>query len=477
MLKAALPILLISLGMSTQVALCADEGSLDTMWSDPSVTKKAAGDESKTTAALCSLESLNHSDLIKSGGWPGIGPFKPDNGGFVDAGQNRLDIQSNNNKVTAAELRLNNQPKQTALVNLEMSTDFLLESLGAKAARISDFNSQFEKAKLKVLQSSKADPLNLSAGSYMVNLHPEADGSSADKYSFVIKVSGKDVSPDIVFHQAAQPATTEPPAATESTPAKVATSTRPTDWSQPAPNETTASTPVTAPPTRPKQTTTTAISTPSNLNFTIETKPKTTARTTTPSAPAKTGESAEDNNGWGTTKPAGKTAIASVTPTPVTPHTVPTTEQPEDTSGSGKEDLKTKFADIILNWQNVKKTAVRQKDTTELPQVLSDKALRKQSDAVKWLMDNKKYYEMTPKGVVVDKVVDLGKGQKYSVYAEVKEYSKYIDELTGKTIKITDDTYNVNYTVEKVGDRWFISDSALANTKTIANPGKTPIKK
>jgi hypothetical protein len=91
-------------------------------------------------------------------------------------------------------------------------------------------------------------------------------------------------------------------------------------------------------------------------------------------------------------------------------------------------------------------------------------------------MTNKKYYEMTPKGVVVDRVVDLGKGLKYSVYAQVKEYSKYMDDLTNQTLKITDDTYSVNYTVEKVGDRWFISDSAVANTTKTA-PGKTPNKR
>lgn len=90
----------------------------------------------------------------------------------------------------------------------------------------------------------------------------------------------------------------------------------------------------------------------------------------------------------------------------------------------------------------------------------------RQSDAIKWLQTNHKYYDMNPRTVVVDRFVDIVKGQKYAVYAQVKESSKYMDEPTGQVIKDSEDTYNVNYTIEKSGDKWLISDSSIVGQPT-----------
>ncbi len=81
--------------------------------------------------------------------------------------------------------------------------------------------------------------------------------------------------------------------------------------------------------------------------------------------------------------------------------------------------------------------------------MLAGKALIRQTDAVKWLVNNHKYYEMNPKGVVVDQFAALAPAKKYMVAAQVHEAYKFIDEPTGKVLKEVDDVNKVNYTIEK----------------------------
>lgn len=430
------------------------DGSLDPMWTDPGVTIKTSGvaaDQASASAPMCSLEALKQSELMKKGGWPGIGPFKPDGSEYVDPGQNRLKFESSKDKVTSAELRLNNQAKSTALFNLEMTADFLLESLGAKAARISDFNGQLEKSKAKLLTSSETSPLNLCAGSYLVDVHPEPEKSGPDKYAFIIHISSKDASSDLLKHVSAgapnEPtetgwqAHTSAPAVAVATLPKISTTKTVTER---------------APVNRPPLT-----STAPSLNFGIETG---VSKSPVKSAPATTAKSsAETTSVTAVTTTASTAATTSSPPQPAT--------APETVEATGNQtapvSLKDTFRDVINGWQKLKKVAVRQKDTSELSTVLSGRALVRQSDAIKWLVANHKYYDMNPKGTVVDRFVELNKGQKYAVYAQVREASKYIDEPTGQVIKDSDDVYNVNYTIEKVADKWLISDSAIVNP-----PGK-----
>ncbi len=457
----ALSLTVISSFVACGAAFAADsDPSLDQMWTDPAVTEKKAASASTEapaqafsgSAPLCSVDSLRQSALIKTGGWPGIGPFKGDGNDYVDAGQNRLKLESSKDKITSAELRLTNQNKNTAIFNLEMSADFLLESLGAKEARISDFNGQLEKSKSQLLQSSEAAPLNLSAGSYLVYMHPEVDKASADKYSFVIKVSSKDASSDLIKrHSSGSVASANPSAATQMD------TTTENGWETTKP--TTTKTPT--PPTISTPTTTrTTIATTPGLNFGIET-PKTTIVTTPKTTPTKSASTVPPRT-TPTTPRAAETA---------TPETTEPTTPDQSSAPSAPVTLKDTFRDVIFGWQKLKKVAVRQRDTSELSTVLSGRALVRQSDAIKWLQTNKKYYDMNPKSVVVDRYTETVKGQKYAVYAQVKESSKYMDEPTGQVIKDSEDTYNVNYTIEKLGDKWLISDSAI-----VTQPNKSTTK-
>jgi hypothetical protein len=153
------------------------------------------------------------------------------------------------------------------------------------------------------------------------------------------------------------------------------------------------------------------------------------------------------------TPPPVKPAPTAKPVAPATPAAHPATEG----------QLKEQFVSLISSWQKIKKAAVRNKDAQELPNVLAGKALIRQADAVKWLTTNHKYYEMTPKGVTVDQYAELAP-KKYMVSAQVHEAYKFIDEPTGKVLKDVDDINKVNYTIEKIGGKWVITDSALLSS-------------
>jgi len=145
---------------------------------------------------------------------------------------------------------------------------------------------------------------------------------------------------------------------------------------------------------------------------------------------------------------------------------VPSDSVASRTAAASTDRLKEAFLDTINRWQKLKRIAVRQRQTKDLALVLSGKALTRQSDAIKWLTTNHRYYEMTPKGVTVDSYEEIVGGQRYAVYAQVKEFSKFMDDSTNQVIKTSDDVYNVNYTMEKVGNEWFINDSSIVTSGT-----------
>lgn len=153
--------------------------------------------------------------------------------------------------------------------------------------------------------------------------------------------------------------------------------------------------------------------------------------------------------------PGSEGTVAAATPEPKG------TESADTASSTAGDALKSRFVDVIKNWQKVKKGVVRNRNIEELSAALHGRALQRQTDAVKWLITNHKYYDMTPLGVVVYRYSELAAGTKYSVISQVKESSKLMDEASGKVLKETSDTYKVNYTIEKVGDKWLITDSAI----------------
>jgi hypothetical protein len=145
----------------------------------------------------------------------------------------------------------------------------------------------------------------------------------------------------------------------------------------------------------------------------------------------------------------------------------PAKTAPKVAAHADSAQLKAQFAELINGWQKVKKAAVRNRQTDDLASVLGGKALTRQTEAVKWLVSNHRYYDMNPKGVVVDQFTEIS-ANKYMVAAQVHEAYKFIDDQSGKVLREVDDVNKVNYTVEKQGNKWVITDSALlsaANSK------------
>jgi hypothetical protein len=140
-------------------------------------------------------------------------------------------------------------------------------------------------------------------------------------------------------------------------------------------------------------------------------------------------------------------------------------------------DLKTTFKDLVQNWQKIKRSAVKNRDISELPTVLSGHALQVQTGGIKWLSSKHQYYEMVPMAVEVNSVTEVVKDKKYSVIATVKESSKLYDDQNNQLLREAEDVYHVNYTVEKQGDKYVISDSSIIKLGQAADPDQAPAAK
>lgn len=394
----ALSVLMISTSAAVAAA-ATNDGSVDSMWMDqsqtvksteststpaPATTTSAAVVDENTIAPMCTLETFKNSTILSKGGWPGVGPFKPDvDNDFFDDHHNKIHVDVSGNQITRAELALKNRQSsgnaEKDLLDMQMHIDFLLEAVGIKAAKIQELNADLAKNK-EILLATDGSPLNLKIGRCSVTIEkkPGVDGGKLD---YLIAVNSLDANQQVLK----QHASTETPIV----------------------------------PAIP------SITAPSPTAVTKPTKP--------------------------VAKPATTTAAAPVS----------------------DSALKTQFAALINEWQRVKKGAVRNRQTEELATVLAGKALIRQSDAVKWLVTNHKYYDMSPKGVVVDQFAELAPAKKYMVSAQVHEAYKFIDEGSGKVLKEVDDINKVNYTVEKIAGKWVITDSALLAPPSKINKAST----
>jgi len=366
--------------------------SLDNLWADEAGAG-GGGASVSTFAPMCNLETFQNSPLVQKGGWPGVGPFKAGASGpyeMTDAGQNRLKLRVAADKVTEAEINLvKEKPTSRDFLDIEMTADFLLESVGAKAKRIKDVNTQMAQDKDAVLFKSEPRPLSWTAGRYLLSILRQGM-DKADRFNYRIRVNSRDISKDALKeHSVAQG-----------------------------------------------------------------------GESGAGSAPLPGGSTTGDGASGSASSTDGQIASASA-----------------GQAGTTSDALKDEFASLIRNWQRIKKMAVRQRQTGELPQVLSGRALIRQTDAVKWLLTNHRYYEMNLRGLTVDRYQEASPGSKYTVFAEVKESSKLYDDSSGQVLKDSEDTYKVTYTVEKIQDRWFITDSAIVSTSAASQanrpqPGK-----
>jgi hypothetical protein len=367
-------------------------------------------------SGLCSVTAFQNSDLLRTSAWPGVGPFTAESDNkYVDPQDNKLKLHVDGDHVTACELLLNNQNgSKQSILNLEMTCDFMLEALGAKGNKISEFNTYFEKNKDK-LASSKANSENqmkTSSGTYVIAL--AAGGQDSNSVLIQVISKNKVLTDAQSIASSISTAKAEP---VDETPMVASTGSTP------------PSTLAKAGITKTSSTKTSSVK-PTNL---------TTAITST-----KTGS-----------KPPEK---------PTKPETITPTEtvKAEPQQPTTKDPLRDELAGAIRSWQTIKKSALKDRNPAGLSKILSGALLQRQTDSIKALTESKHYYELTPKGVVVEKYTELSSSpQKYSVYAKVMELTKIMKDGATKPEKETDDTYNVNYTVERSGDHWTISNSLL----------------
>ena len=373
-------------------------------------------------SGLCSVSAFQNSDLLRTSAWPGVGPFTAESDNkYIDPQDNKLKLHIDGDHVTACELLLNNQNgSKQSILNLEMTCDFMLEALGAKGNKISEFNTYFEKNKDKIA-ASKANSENqvkTSSGTYTIALA----GAGPASNSVLIQVISKN-----------KVLTDEQSLASSISTAK----TEPTD-----------ETPVVA---------------------SVGSASSSTINSTTRSATAKAGitktSSVKPTNVTATTTTATTKTSSKPAVKPIKPETTVATTEPVKTEAqqpATKDPLRDELAGAIRSWQTIKKSALKDRNPAGLSKILSGALLTRQTDSIKALTESKHYYELTPKGVVVEKYTELSSSpQKYSVYAKVMELTKIMKDGATKPEKETDDTYSVNYTVERSGDHWTISNSLL----------------
>lgn len=344
---------------------------------------------------MCSLTDFKNSSLITKGGWPGVGPFKPDGANdFSDDRQNRVHVDLSSDQITRAEMTLASKQlsgnQQKDVLDMQMNIDFLLEAVGIKARKIQDLNSEIEKHKEALLKNDQ-NPLNLVAGRYSVNIEKRS-GSGGSGLDYVVVVNSLDADKKIIKQHSLSE--TKPPSANQ------------------------------------------------DARYIYQ---DTSNKVDTSSKPARIAM-----------KPPVVTSV--------------------DHSVTATSASKPQFAAVIGGWQKVKRGAVKNRQTEDLSSILSGKALVRQMDAIKWLVTNKKFYDMTPKGVTVDQFTEIVPSKKYAVLAQVREAYRFIDEPTGHVIKEVDDVNRVNYTIEKIDGKWLITDSSLLSTASILGKAATPNK-
>lgn len=399
-------------GGTTQNVLADEkEGSMDEVWSDTHSTSGSttAATTINATTSLpgnFSLKQLKSSDFVNLGSWPDLGPFEDtDNKDILkDKFDNKLTLSANEDTISSAQLELSkNQGKFEDKMRLQVALDFLLESLGAKSGDIATINHSIERDFEKIAQST-TEPVNVSAGPYLVAL---SKGASDQNAAFSLTVTK---APDIV------PATTTSTTDTSSTPA--------TDNSATA--TTTASTNTNTINgdnqiiRRPKNTNTLK---PADSKFSISTAPPTASGSNT-------------NTGAQRTPPPSKTK---------------------------DEVLRTQFENLVVGWQNIRRAVVKNRQTQNLTKILGGKALSVQSAAINSLLQHDIYFEFEPRSLKMTGFRQIVPDQKYEVDISIQERQKKFSAKTMKLLTDVEKDYRATYIVEKIRGAWLIIDFVLHN--------------
>ncbi len=330
-----------------------------------------------SSTPLPTIDAFAKSNFVQGTGWPGIGAFKPSSDGssLIDNSQNTIKLEvSEQKQITGVELQLVGASAHDFLA-VEMTTDFLLEAMGLKSARIADFNVALEKARVQIFGKAKASA-NFTVGRFRLAVKPDSDNNL-----LVLDLDSIDSGLDSGTDRQA----------TGVGPNSGRTLSKLGDWFK-------------------------------NVKA----------------------------------HPSNEDLPPAVAPPKVAPVQIP------KKTDSVKDNIK----ELVDNWQKIKRKAVKNRDVKELANVLTGHALAMQTGGIKWLSDHHKFYENDPKSVELGTITEVIKGEKFSVVATVREASKYYDDVTKQLLRDSEDTYVVNYTVEKQGNKYYISDSSIVKYQT-----------
>ncbi len=407
-----------------------------------------SNETSNFDAESCSLEAFLASDFIRTSVWPGIGPFHSASNetNLVDPSGNQLTYSALGKQINSCQLELRAGPNEAqSILNLQMSVDFLLEGLGAKPGQIHIVNTEVTKNS-KLLVGNNYNPVQTIISPLVVSFQNLGVSEGTDTSKYRVVVVNKNLSAGNVDHPQAEDQDF-PKAITSIDQYKHENIRKEEDTKEVAAGVPEVVINKPSAETVNKKTVTARANSTAKPWFQIEKTTKTEPKESKVEmikGSQITQENTENANG------ENQEVVEPVPKVVSTPKVLNKDEQ-----------LKKEFQDVIQNWQSLKKTAIKERKGDLLSQALAGKALIRQSDAIKWLVNNHKYYDMTPGGAQIEKIEALVSGKKYAVYAVVKEKTKFVDEATKQVLKETDDTYKVNYTIEKIGEHWLITDSAL----------------
>lgn len=403
--------------------------------------------------------SFLNSEFVRTSVWPGVGPFQQDTDNkLVDPTGNRLIYSLTGDQINTCQLEIRGGTSEAqSILNLQMSTDFLLESFGIKPAQIHAVNEEIKKNS-KLLTGNNYNPVQADIAPFSVSLQNLGVNEGTDSPVYRVIVKNEKIASGSSETDKAEGKQTEAANAEENAPDNNMTTVKSEENIAEKNDEqiTDSSNPVNPQHEEQKS---------SDLKKQSQEQKEESVTmfdtaTRNPANQASAGME-EDHK---VISNRNNDEVKSAKHVPAKPLTK-------------EEAQKKNFCTIIENWQAVKKVAVKDRDTKMLGDVLAGKALLRQSDAIKWLADNHKYYDMTPGGANVEDVVALPGKDRYAVFAEVKENTKYIDEESGQVLQASDDTYKVNYTIEKVGQKWLITDSALVKNAADKAKQKASLQK
>lgn len=413
-------------GTQLQVQVCAQEkeGSMDDVWTDNHSSPVASPSASPTPTSTpvvsspdsFSVTKLKASEFVNLGSWPQIGPFEDTDNKDVlkDRFENKLTIAATDDSITSAQLDLSkNTGKFEDKMRVQVALDFLLESLGAKSGDIATINNSIEREFEKINQEA----VNIGAGPYQVALAKSA--SETPGFSMTVTKA----------------------VAIENTIATTSGVTPP-DQTNPSWNQTPAKTEPGLENTSP--------TVPENPG----TQVKTTANGTTYTRTPKTTQTASINPN------SSKFSIQTTSPTSTTPvRTTP--ERTPPATKSKEEKLRQDFENLVVGWQNIRRSVVKSRQTQNLTKILGGKALANQSQAIKWLLDHDMYYEFEPRSLKMTDFRAIVPETKYEIDISIQERQKKFSAKTMKILTDVEKDYKATYTVEKIRGAWLITDSVL----------------